>query len=128
VAADGGIFSYGDAHFYGSTGAIRFNQPVVGMAATSDGRGYWLVAADGGVFSYGDAPFEGSAGSIHLNEPIVGMARTADGKGYWLAAADGGVFSYGDAVFYGSGSGSNSFFTTPDQFYGIVSTPVTVAS
>jgi hypothetical protein len=32
VAADGGIFSFGDAHFYGSTGSIRLNQPVVGMA------------------------------------------------------------------------------------------------
>ena len=33
------------------------NQPIVGMAATPDGSGYWLVASDGGVFSFGDAPF-----------------------------------------------------------------------
>jgi hypothetical protein len=32
VAADGGVFSFGDAHFYGSTGNIHLNQPVVGMA------------------------------------------------------------------------------------------------
>ncbi len=38
VAADGGIFSFGDAQFYGSTGAIHLNQPIVGMAATPDGR------------------------------------------------------------------------------------------
>ena len=25
------------------------------MAATPNGRGYWLVASDGGVFSFGDA-------------------------------------------------------------------------
>ena len=31
------------------------NQPVVGMAPTPSGEGYWLVAADGGVFSFGDA-------------------------------------------------------------------------
>ena len=31
VASDGGIFSFGDAHFYGSTGAIRLNRPIVGM-------------------------------------------------------------------------------------------------
>ena len=30
------------------------------MAATQDGKGYWLVASDGGVFAYGDAPFYGS--------------------------------------------------------------------
>ena len=38
VASDGGIFTFGDAGFYGSTGAIRLNQPIVGMAATPDGR------------------------------------------------------------------------------------------
>ena len=38
VAADGGIFSFGDAGFYGSTGAIHLNQPIVGMAATPDGQ------------------------------------------------------------------------------------------
>jgi hypothetical protein len=32
VAADGGIFSFGDATFFGSTGAQRLNQPIVGMA------------------------------------------------------------------------------------------------
>ena len=41
--------------FYGSTGAIHLNQPIVGMAATPDGGGYWLVASDGGIFTFGDA-------------------------------------------------------------------------
>ncbi len=86
----------------GSAGSIHLNQPIVGMAATPDGGGYWLVASDGGIFSYGDAGFFGSRGGQPLNSPIVGMAATADGKGYWLVAADGGIFSYGDAGFYGS--------------------------
>ena len=77
VASDGGIFNYGDANFYGSTGSIVLNKPVVGMAASPSGLGYWLVASDGGVFNYGDAPFEGSAGSLHLNAPVVGMAGLA---------------------------------------------------
>ena len=102
VASDGGIFSYGDAQFYGSTGAIHLNKPIVGMAVTPDAGGYWLVASDGGIFSYGDAQFYGSTGAIHLNKPIVGMAPTPDGKGYWLVASDGGIFSFGDAQFYGS--------------------------
>ena len=102
VASDGGIFTYGDAQFYGSSGAIRLNKPIVGMAATPDGGGYWLVASDGGIFSYGDAQFYGSTGAIRLNRPIVGMAATPDGGGYWLVASDGGIFSFGDAQFYGS--------------------------
>ena len=64
VASDGGVFAFGDARFLGSTGAVRLARPIVGMAATSDGRGYWLVASDGGVFAFGDARFYGStAGS-----------------------------------------------------------------
>ena len=102
VASDGGIFSFGDASFYGSTGSLRLNQPIVGMAATPTGHGYWLVASDGGIFSFGDASFYGSTGSLRLNQPIVGMAATPTGHGYWLVASDGGIFSFGDASFYGS--------------------------
>jgi hypothetical protein len=34
---------------------------VLGIAATPDGRGYWLSAADGGVFTFGDASFYGAS-------------------------------------------------------------------
>ena len=102
VAADGGIFAYGDAGFYGSMGGTHLNQPIVGMASTPDGRGYWLVAADGGIFSFGDAGFYGSMGGSHLNQPIVGMAAAPIGQGYWLVASDGGIFAFGNAGFYGS--------------------------
>ena len=102
VASDGGVFSYGDAHFYGSTGSIALNKPIVGMAVVPGGGGYWLVASDGGVFSFGTAKFYGSTGSMRLNKPVVGMAATPSGNGYWLVASDGGIFSYGDAAFYGS--------------------------
>jgi hypothetical protein len=102
VASDGGIFSFGDARFFGSTGAIRLNRPIVGMSATPSGRGYWLVASDGGIFSFGDARFFGSTGAIRLNQPIVGMAATRSGHGYRFVASDGGIFSFGDARFLGS--------------------------
>ena len=164
---------------------MHLNAPIVGMASTPTGQGYWLVAADGGVFSYGDAllrltggmrlnrrwwawrprrrgtgtgssrptaassatatPFHGSTGSIRLNQPVVGMAADAVGwwvlarrrrrrhlqlrrralrgldrrpppqpahrrhgargpaaGGYWLVAADGGIFTFGSAPFDGS--------------------------
>jgi cell wall-associated NlpC family hydrolase len=102
VAADGGVFAYGSAGYFGSTGNLVLNQPIVGLAQTPDDRGYWLVASDGGVFSFGDAGFYGSTGNLVLNQPIVGMTSSPDGRGYWLVASDGGVFSFGDAGFYGS--------------------------
>jgi hypothetical protein len=102
TGADGGVFSFGDATYMGSTGAQHLNKPIVDMAATPDGGGYYLVASDGGVFTFGDATFYGSTGAQRLNEPIVGMAVTPDGGGYYLVASDGGVFTFGDATFYGS--------------------------
>jgi Neocarzinostatin family len=105
TASDGGVFTFGDAAFHGSAGAMKLNAPIVGMAATHDGGGYWLVASDGGVFTFGDAGFHGSSGGLKLDAPIVGMAATADGGGYWLVASDGGVFTFGDASFYGSMGG-----------------------
>ncbi|MGY9074474.1 MAG: S8 family peptidase [Acidimicrobiales bacterium] len=105
VASDGGVFSYGDAQYFGSTGHLRLNRPIVGMASTPSGNGYWLVASDGGIFTFGDATYYGSTGSIHLNQPITGMAPTRTGDGYWLVASDGGIFTFGDAPFMGSAAG-----------------------
>jgi hypothetical protein len=102
VAADGGIFAYGDAQFYGSTGNLRLNRPIVGMAATPDGRGYWLVASDGGVFAFGDAAFYGSTGGITLPNPssecrplravpaTSSWPRTAESSLLVMAAMPGG--------------------------------------
>ena len=102
VGTDGGIFSFGKAGFFGSTGDIKLNQPIAGMAGTPDGRGYWMVASDGGIFAFGNAGFHGSMGGKPLNQPIVAMAATRTGKGYWLVASDGGIFAFGDAPFLGS--------------------------
>ena len=77
MAADGGIFAFGDARFYGSMGGTPLVAPVTGMAPTADGHGYWMVAADGGIFAFGDAPFFGSMGGRPLNDPVVGMVASA---------------------------------------------------
>ena len=95
------------AAFYGSEGGSHLNAPIVGMAASPSGHGYWMVASDGGIFSFGDAAFYGSEGGSHLNAPIVGMAASPSGHGYWMVASDGGIFSFGDAAFYGSEGGSH---------------------
>jgi len=113
VGSDGGIFSFGQAQFYGSTGSLQLQRPVVGIVPTADHGGYWLDASDGGVFSYGDTQFYGSIPGVglhpagsglpnSLNAPIVGMVPSIDDNGYFMVAADGGVFAFGDAHFAGS--------------------------
>jgi hypothetical protein len=102
VATDGGIFSFGDATFAGSTGNLPLNKPIVGMASTPTGAGYYMVASDGGIFTFGDAVFRGSRGGSPLNAPVVGMAVSRSGAGYQLVATDGGIFNYGDSNFFGS--------------------------
>jgi hypothetical protein len=114
VGGDGGIFTFGSARFYGSTGALVLVRPVVAIAASASRDGYWLVAADGGIFSFGDARYHGSIPGLgigpaaspgpgpSLTAPIVGMVPSVDGAGYFLVGADGGVFAFGDARYEGS--------------------------
>ncbi|HZV33586.1 MAG TPA: glycoside hydrolase family 25 protein, partial [Verrucomicrobiae bacterium] len=105
VASDGGVFSFGDAPFYGSMGGQHLAAPVVGIAARPQGDGYWLVGSDGGVFSFGAAGFHGSMAGHQLGGPIVGICSTASGNGYWLVGSDGGIYTFGDAPFHGSMGG-----------------------
>ena len=113
VGSDGGIFAFGDAQFYGSTGSLHLQRPVVGITPTSNKAGYWLDASDGGIFAFGDAGFYGSlpglglhpagSGLPHsLDAPIVGMVPSTTGQGYFMVGSDGGVFAFGDARFAGS--------------------------
>jgi hypothetical protein len=61
--SDGGVFSFGNAPFYGSMGGRHLNGPIVAMAITPTHHGYWLLGRDGGIFTFGDALFLGSAAS-----------------------------------------------------------------
>jgi cell wall-associated NlpC family hydrolase len=79
--------------------------PVVGMAASPDGTGYWLANAAGDVSTHGMAVNYGSLAGTALQAPITHIVATADGKGYWLVASDGGIFTFGDAGFFGSMGG-----------------------
>jgi hypothetical protein len=94
VASDGGVFSFGDAGYFGSVpGALKhgahLSAPIVGIAASPgvldastsdfDSDGYWLAGADGGMFAFGQARYVGSVpGALkpgqHLAAPVVSIA------------------------------------------------------
>ena len=96
VAADGGIFTFGDAPFYGSLGGTRLNAPIVGGSPTTARDGYWLLGQDGGIFSFGNAPFEDAA-----FVDAVGM--TGGTNGYAIVDRTGGITNLGGARTYPNG-------------------------
>ncbi len=101
MAADGGLFAFGDARFYGSMGGRPLDQPMVGMTTTPTG-----AVLDGGCrrrdLRLRRRPVLRLHGRSPLNQPIVGMAATPTGRGLLSVAADGGIFAFGDARFAGS--------------------------
>jgi len=114
-ASDGGVFSFGDAGFFGSIPGLgirpagtpgsgrNLDAPMVGMVPSADGNGYFMVASDGGVFAFGDAKFEGSCPAIGgCSGAAVAVMPDSSGNGYWLVTATGHVYAFGDAMSYGS--------------------------
>ena len=99
AASNGQVFGLGRLP---SLPSLHPASPVVAMASTPGGYGYWLVLKNGAVLADGNAHPYGSMSGKRLNSPIAGMATTPDGRGYWLVAADGGIFAFGDAHYYGS--------------------------
>ena len=67
---------------------ITLNKPIVGMAPTPDGKGYWLVASDGGIFNFGDAGFYGSPAGGPGLDPTEKVVSTDSGQGYWVEDAE----------------------------------------
>src|ERR1019366_8912402 len=101
-ASDGGVFSFGDANFYGSVPGRgiapddspilpRLNAPIVGMVPSYDGRGYFLVAAGtGAVYAFGDATnYGGPASYLPYATEFLSAVRTPSGNGYWILFSNG---------------------------------------
>ncbi|HLF99104.1 MAG TPA: hypothetical protein VI916_01445, partial [Acidimicrobiia bacterium] len=114
LLADGNVYTFGDAGFFGSMSTLRdaglhidAAAVIVALAATPTGLGYWLVDDRGGVYTFGDAGFFGSIPGLQgagLVGPvrIMALAATPTGLGYWLVDDRGGVYTFGDARFFGA--------------------------
>ena len=59
----GAVTPFGDGPFYGSLSGLGFctPKPVVSIAASHTGHGYWLLQGDGHVHTFGDAQPYGDA-------------------------------------------------------------------
>ena len=103
LGRNGGVASLG-LGWFGSKSDTVVRKPIVDMASTPSGYGYWLVSQVGQVSAFGDAPHKGGAKGTMPS--VAGIAGTVTGRGYWLAGSGGSVKAYGDApVFGGLGEG-----------------------
>ena len=77
VGTDGGVFTFGDAGFYGSLPGINVTPSP---ARVADSVAFHAYASSQDVF----------------------LAPTPDAGGYWVVDSAGDVYGFGDAGFYGS--------------------------
>ncbi len=123
VAADGGVFAFGDARFHGSIpgvlpSGVSLASEIVDIEPTPSGDGYWLLGADGGVFTFGDAEYAGSLPALGetmcphgSDEAAAGIL--ALGNGYLIADRSGVVYGFGADV-----PGRTVHTYRPDDLYG----------
>jgi endoglucanase len=125
--AQGDVWENGGANLYGSLTSQTLTAPIVDIAPTVDGKGYWLVASDGQIYCFGDAVFygdtvvSGSRRLHHVDGAIVGMATTPDDTGYWEVASDGSIYAFGDARYFGPVKALHGHRAKP--VVGMISTP-----
>ena len=95
----GTIHHAGRARSFGSPAAHHARNPqIVGMAATADGRGYWMAGATGRIWAFGDAAHLGWS---PRRQPVAGIVADPTG-GYWLFTASGSIYRAGGAAWFGS--------------------------
>lgn len=100
VSEDGGVYTFGSARFFGSTGAITTDGPVTDLWVTATGNGYWILDAGGTIYAFGDA-----AELEPANAPpnAVAVAVAAAPGGAWVLTERSGVVAVGDAPALGGG-------------------------
>jgi hypothetical protein len=103
VAADGGVFAFGDATFAGSCPGIGgcSGSGVAVVPSLQTPNGYWLTTQTGHVYGFG-VPSYGEPGP--QSSPMTSMSTTmshyssAYNGGYYILDANGQVFAYGNAA------------------------------
>ena len=113
IGADGGVFSFGDAPFYGNLVGRTLNPPspvgtpydVIGAFFFSGQQYYCLAEADGYYNCFGGGGVFGRAqevaiSSIYTN-PATTIMTTGDTWGWWWITRQGQIYAFGDATYQG---------------------------
>lgn len=100
VAEDGGMFSFGDAGFFGSIPGVLAPGQVLDAPVTDmipQGAGYLILATDGGIFNFGQSQFHGSLGGHGLRDIVAATVRE-NRSGYLILRSDGTVHPFGSST------------------------------
>ena len=72
ATSDGGIFTFGNARFYGSMGGGSPPYPITAMTMMFSGKGYWMTTSQGAVTNFGAAQLFTVTPTV--SSAVVGMA------------------------------------------------------
>ena len=107
VARDGGIFSFGDAPFYGSLPGhgLTGMTDIVGMAPTPTNRGYWIASSQahtlrGPVYAFGDALSARTCQDraiLPSCDPVAAIFSNPKAIGFRLVTQSGATLPFGNA-------------------------------
>ncbi|MGH8992313.1 MAG: phosphodiester glycosidase family protein, partial [Acidimicrobiia bacterium] len=106
VAADGAVYTFGDAPWMGNA-PLSGGDLAVDLEPTPSGGGYWIVDDAGHVFTFGDATHMGNVESFRLmpGEKVTSLSATPSGHGYWIFTSKGRVITKGAAQHFGDVAG-----------------------
>jgi hypothetical protein len=104
LRSDGGVYKFGDAHWYGEPiAAIQPGEQAVDIEPAADFNGYLVLTNRCRVFAFGSAPSPSnfSSPSLRNGETCTSLSVTPTGGGYWMFSNQGRAFTQGDAVHRG---------------------------
>lgn len=108
LSADGGIFAFGAAPFFGTANEAPCKGSWVALQRWPDGAGLVALASDGSIASIGGSGAEEDMVAPLSSAPAIDIAVLPRERGLWVLDAAGGVFTMGDAGFFGSVPGLGS--------------------
>lgn len=104
LGADGGVFAFGDAGFFGrdGTGPESGRRVAIGH---HDPSAYWIVTERASGSLVGAEGIRSRFIVSHLSRPIVGLATDAGTGAGWMVGTDGFVIPMPGAGHHGSATG-----------------------
>lgn len=91
VGADGGVFAFGAARWWGTAALTSNRRSVVAITPTADSQGYWTVTSTGTLYPFGDAT--ALAPSTPTQGEVLGLVVDPTSGGAWVVHANGRLTS-----------------------------------